>query len=114
MEMAVSSVRTGSALTVAVTGELDLLTGPAVDRAIAAALATDGVDLVRVDVARVGFLDSSGLALLLKGRRLADARGVAYRVVGSHGLTEQVLRMTGVWEHLTGDESPAADPAARL
>ena len=73
---------------------------------IPAALVTAGVDLVLVDIAHVGFLDSSGLALLLKGRRAADRQGVGYRVVGAQGVTEQVLRMTGVWDHLTGD-SPA-------
>ncbi len=108
MELSVSSERTGDVLTVTVSGEVDLSTGPAVDQAISDAVSADGVRAVHVDLTGVGFLDSSGIALLLKGRRDADERGVAYRVVGAHGITQQVLEMTGVWLHLTGGSTEPA------
>jgi anti-anti-sigma factor len=60
------------------------------------------VQVVEVDLSAVRFLDSSGISLLLKCRRRADERGVAYRVTGAYGITEQVLEMTGVLAHLSG------------
>jgi anti-anti-sigma factor len=58
------------------------------------------VTAVVVDLAGVQFLDSSGIAVLLKGRRLADERGAAYRVAGAHGMVKRILELSGVWEHL--------------
>jgi anti-anti-sigma factor len=63
------------------------------------------VDAVLVDLAGVQFLDSSGIASLLKGRRLADQRGVSYRAVGADGMIRQVLELGGVWEHLCGNSA---------
>jgi anti-anti-sigma factor len=103
MRMSVSSARSGSLLTVAVSGEVDLSTAPEVENAILAAVCGDGVTDVRVDLSDVGFLDSSGIALLLRGRRSADERQVTYRVTGAHGIVLQILEITGVWTHLSGD-----------
>jgi anti-sigma B factor antagonist len=109
-DISVSGHRDGSILTVVVAGEVDLATSPTVDRAIADAIATDGVTVVRVDLSGVEFLDSSGIALLLKGRRGADERGIGFQVTGAHGIVQQVLEMTGVWAHLSGDPSQPTTP----
>jgi anti-anti-sigma factor len=99
-----ASVNRGDGVaTVVVAGEVDVASGPAVDEAIRAAIATDGVETVLVDLSAVRFLDSSGIALLLRGRRLADERGVVYRVAGAHGIVLRVLELSGVREHLCGD-----------
>jgi anti-anti-sigma factor len=102
VQVSASPQRDGGVVTVAVSGEVDLSTVRTVDRAIAEALSADGVTAVQVDLSGVEFLDSSGISALLKGRRGADERGLAYRVVGAHGIAERVLRMSGVWTHLTG------------
>jgi anti-sigma B factor antagonist len=112
VEVSVSSQGRDGVLTVAVSGEIDLATGPDVERAIAVAIGSDGVSEVRVDLSGVEFLDSSGVALLLKGRRAADERGVGFRVSGAHGITLQVLELTGVWAYLSGENLPD-QPAAR-
>lgn len=104
-----NSRRLGSVVTVAVAGEVDLPAGPIVDKAISEAVAAAGVTTVQVDLSDVQFLDSSGIGMLLKGRRSADAHRVEFQVIGAHGITERILRLTGVWTHLTGDTS---DPAA--
>jgi len=54
-----------------------------------------------VDLAEVAFLDSSGIASLLKGRRIADGLGKAYWVTGATGIVREVLDLTGVWAHLS-------------
>jgi anti-anti-sigma factor len=112
VEVSVSSQGRDGVLTVAVSGEIDLATGPDVERAIAVAIGSDGVSEVRVDLSGVEFLDSSGVALLLKGRRGADERGIGFRVSGARGITLQVLELTGVWAYLTGESLPDR-PAAR-
>jgi anti-anti-sigma factor len=63
-----------------------------------------------VDLSKVDFLDSSGVSLLLRGRRQADEHGVAYQVIGAQGIARQVLEMTGVWDHLCepDDSQPVA------
>jgi anti-sigma B factor antagonist len=106
--VSVSSQRDAGVLTLAVSGEVDLATSPLVDDAITEAIASSGVTVVEVDLAAVEFLDSSGVALLLKGRRRADERGVAYRVTGAHGTPLQVLQIAGVWAHLSGDSGSAS------
>jgi anti-sigma B factor antagonist len=101
--VSVLSQRDEGVLTLAVSGEVDLATSPVVDDAITEALASSGVSAVEVNLSEVEFLDSSGIALLLKGRRSADERGVAYRVTGAQGTPLEVLRIAGVWDHLSGE-----------
>jgi anti-sigma B factor antagonist len=108
--VSVSRRRDGDVLTLAVSGEVDLATSPLVDEAITEAVASSGISAVEVDLSGVGFLDSSCIALLLKGRRSADAQGVAYRVTGAQGIPLDVLQITGVWEHLSGDTGSTSEP----
>jgi anti-sigma B factor antagonist len=103
VQVSVSSHRSDGVLTVTVAGEVDLSTGAAVQRAIWDAVETEGVREVHLDLSDVSFLDSSGIALLLHGRRSADERGLGYRVTGAQGMVRQVLEMTGVWGHLSGE-----------
>lgn len=105
--VSVSGARDGGVMTLAVAGEIDLATGPAVADAIMDALATDGIRTVTVDLSEVTFLDSSAIALLLKGRREADSRGVGYRVTGVTGIPREILQIAGVWQHLSGGTGAA-------
>jgi anti-sigma B factor antagonist len=100
-----STHRVGSELTVAASGVVDLATVHQFEDAITAAVAEDSTDGVIVDLREVRLLDSSGVGVLLKGRRLADERERRYRVVGADGMVAEVLRITGVWDHLVGDVS---------
>jgi anti-sigma B factor antagonist len=108
VNISASISRTDGVATVVVSGEVDVASGPTVAGAIREAVTADAVDTVLVDLSAVQFLDSSGIGLLLKGRRLADQRGVAYRVVGANGLILRVLELGGVWEHLCGDSNQPA------
>lgn len=103
MQMGISTERRDELLIVVVTGDVDVATAPALDAAITEALAGSAGGAICVDLSAVTFLDSSGIAVLLRGRRDADGRGVAYRVAGAHGIPLQVLELTGVWAHLSGE-----------
>jgi anti-anti-sigma factor len=100
-----STHRDGDDLTVAASGVVDLATVGQFEDAIAAAVAEDSGDGVVVDLGGVQLLDSSGIGVLLKGRRLADERERRYRVVGAGGMVAEMLRITGVWDHLVGGVS---------
>jgi anti-sigma B factor antagonist len=102
MTVSVSTHAEGGEATVSVSGDIDLSSGPSVETAIAMAVSRSDTSATVVDLSGVDFLDSSGISILLKGRRLADQRGVAYRVVGARGMVRTVLDMTGVWAHLSG------------
>lgn len=109
--VSVTSQRDEGVLTLAVSGEVDLATSGLVEDAITEAIGANGVSAVEVDLSAVEFLDSSGVALLLKGRRRADEQGVAYRVTGAQGTPLQVLQIAGVWGHLSGDTDASSSTA---
>jgi anti-sigma B factor antagonist len=44
----------------------------------------------------VTFCDSTGISALIRGRRQADAHGVAYRVINPRGQVAEVLELTAV------------------
>jgi anti-sigma B factor antagonist len=102
----------GRISTVAVSGDVDLLSSPAVERAIREAVAVPGATTVRVDLTAVDFLDSSGISVLLRGRRSADEQGIVYRVIGAQGIARRVLQISGTWAHLVGHEAGPEQPGA--
>jgi len=78
---------------VRVRGELDLATAPQLDEALG------GIDPgghVVVDLSEVGFLDSSGLAVLLQARQRLGADGAELRLVVSRPSILRVLEVTGL------------------
>jgi anti-sigma B factor antagonist len=99
--VSVSTAEHDGLATVTVTGELDLAAAEIVTKAIDQEITATGTRAVDVDLSGTQFIDSSGISILLKGRRAADKTGVAYRVTGATGMVRQILSLTGVLEHLT-------------
>ena len=85
----------GDVLHVRVKGELDMSTTPQLTEALGAA--TDQpVKSVTLDLADVGFIDSSGLrVLVLSGRALADA-GRTLQIGPRSEMVTRVLTMTNL------------------
>lgn len=106
MNVTVSSQLTDRAMLVQVGGDIDLATRDELDSGLGAAIATTGVDVVEVDLSRVNFIDSSGIAVLLKNRRRAEAAGVEFRIGQASDLAERILVVGGVWKLLRGEERP--------
>jgi anti-sigma B factor antagonist len=89
-----------AALILEVEGEVDMLTAPALLKAIDEV--PEGTSCVVVDLTMVSFLDSSGLNTLVQGRRALDAREVAMRVVvPPDGAIRRVFEITRLTETLT-------------
>lgn len=103
MSLSVATTWRDHVATVTLDGELDLGPREIVDQAIGQAIGTDGTTGVVVDLSGLRFLDSSGINVLVKGRRQADQAGVSFRVDGATDIVRQVLSLTGVLEHLSGE-----------
>lgn len=83
-----------------VEGEVDMLTAPSLLKAIDEV--PEGTNCVVIDLAKVSFLDSSGLNTLVQARRALDARQAALRVVVPvDGAIRRVFEITHLTEALT-------------
>jgi anti-anti-sigma factor len=75
-------------------GELDLTTADRLIEAIDEACAAQAH--VVVDLQPCSFLDSTGIAAILCGRRQLNEHGRVLCVVGAHNAVERVLDITGL------------------
>ena len=84
-----------AALVVMVTGEVDTTNADVLHDAIDTAL--DGSPaLVVVDLTQVGFIDSAGLATLVRGLKRATAQETPLRLVVTNPHLENILTITGL------------------
>jgi anti-sigma B factor antagonist len=88
----------------AVAGEVDLSVSGALRNLISNAITTDWIRELVVDLDQLTFLDSTGIAALVAGHKLAIEHGVAYRVANPRDRVRQVLEIAGVVKQLTGDD----------
>jgi anti-anti-sigma factor len=94
--------------TVALSGELDGLTGPAVAELLDSAT-NSGRRQVEVDMAQVSFLDLAGLRILLHSHRLAADRGVMLSVRNPQPHIAWLLQTTETTDRLLADLPAAGD-----
>lgn len=77
-------------------GEVDTLTAPALGEALSALLAAEPADgPVAVEMTGVGFLASSGLAVLIQAAHQAEAQGRELHLVASGRAVARPLQVTG-------------------
>jgi len=88
----------GRLAVLAISGELDLGTAeqfwPSLERLFTQA-AVHALDAVVLDAGALEFLDSSGLRVLLRGAKLAEGEGTAFRTVAPHPVVRRVLELAG-------------------
>lgn len=82
-----------------VEGELDIATAPRMISALNEALADADVPLV-VDLTRVVFMDSTGLALLMNARRRAQRSQRGFAIVCPDGPISRVFEIADMVESL--------------
>lgn len=87
--------RDGDTVVVRVGGEVDMLTTPLLGTCLNEQLQAAPAMLV-VDLSRVGFLGSSGLAALVTARDEAGAQGVTLRLVSADHAVLRPLNATGL------------------
>ena len=95
-------------------GEVDLATADVLRRQLRE-LRESGFDEVVLDLRRITFLDSTGIALILTEDRHARDAGLVFTLISGPPAVQRVLGMCGVIDELqfVGPESPRAEPAGQ-
>jgi anti-anti-sigma factor len=110
--LSIRETRDGAVHRLTPVGELDIATARLVEHAFDAVFTDDNVKMIVVDLTELGFMDSTGIHLLMRMRdACADADRL--RVVNGSRAVQRVLDVSGVRDHLpiiSGDR----DPLARL
>ncbi len=91
----------GTEAVIIVEGEFDLSGVPRFRACISEALATHP-GLITVDAHALTFIDSTGLAALLRARRVADRAGVAFRLREPSPELRRIAEIAGI-EYLLTD-----------
>lgn len=73
-----------------------MLTSAKLESDVLAAIGTAGTDTADLDMSGVTFLDSSGLATLLRLRKELHGRGGTLRIVAPSGIVRRILEITSV------------------
>jgi anti-sigma B factor antagonist len=87
-------------------GDLDLATAGLLEQRMTDALAAHRPRLLVIDAGELGFCDSSGVYVLIRGRTLALGRGSSYQVTNLGGRSLRALAITGVLDKLSTVSSP--------
>jgi anti-sigma B factor antagonist len=90
---------------VTVSGELDLLSAPELERALER-IAAGGAERVVLDLRALAFLDSTGMALIIRFRRRAATDGSVFQVVRGPRGVHRVFTITGVEDQFVFVDSP--------
>jgi anti-sigma B factor antagonist len=93
------------ATVIAITGELDLASSPALQKEIDRAQASDATLLI-IDLRQLDFMDSTGLSVLVRAHQRADEQGRRLAMVKGPQQVQRLLSLTGVADRLTVVDSP--------
>jgi anti-sigma B factor antagonist len=104
-EFSVEERGEGSALVLAVSGELDLRTSPELEQRLERVWGS-GAELVILDLRQIEFMDSTGLRVLLGAHQRAHETGRRFALVRGSDQVERVLTLTGVRDLLTVVDAP--------
>lgn len=96
-EFVTSLDRAGGTATVALRGEVDIMTVDQVRVALGEALAT-GLREIVVDLTDLAFIDSTGLGALVFGFQRARDAGVRFRLAHPTRSVHQILVLSGLLE----------------
>jgi anti-sigma B factor antagonist len=91
--------RNGSTETLYVAGELDVATGPALERTVAGTLDGQGGEF-RLDISALTFMDSTGADALLRVHKRVESLGRRLVVVSPTGTVRRVFELMGLYSVL--------------
>jgi anti-anti-sigma factor len=97
--------RDGPAAVIAVTGELDLASSPALREALERE-SENGVELVILDLRQLVFMDSTGLSVVVRAHQRAVESRHRFAVVRGGKQVQRLLMLTGVGDRLTVIDDP--------
>jgi anti-sigma B factor antagonist len=95
MELDINTKRDGDVCVVTVKGEVDVYTSPKLKEQLVAGM-DEACRLMVVSLDGVGFIDSSGLGVLVGGLRRMKESGGDFRLVCTREQVLKILRITGL------------------
>jgi anti-sigma B factor antagonist len=96
---------TGSATTLTVSGEFDLVSAPVLERALSRLLDSDS-ELIIVDLRGLEFMDSTGLHVLIQAHQQMHEAGRRLALVRAREQVQRLFDLTGLTDALTIVDSP--------
>ncbi|MGH2887009.1 MAG: STAS domain-containing protein, partial [Solirubrobacteraceae bacterium] len=106
-EFRVETQTIGRLITLTVTGELDLVSSPVLERELEEVYGLDA-DVVLLDLRGLAFMDSTGLHLLVKAQQRAEEAGRQLALTRGSEQVQRLLELTGVADLVSIVESPEA------
>lgn len=83
--------------TITLMGELDIAEVDHVDDTVKLVVAHEGLRRMHLDVTRVTFIDSTGLAILLRARQVALDHSLTFSLaIEPHGPVDRVIELCGL------------------
>lgn len=101
----VDTQTTGRTITLALHGELDLVSSPMLEAAFERAYEHE-FELIIVDLRGLEFMDSTGLHRLVAGQQRAGQSGRRFALVRGGEQVQRLFDLTGIAEVLTIVDSP--------
>jgi anti-sigma B factor antagonist len=95
----------GRATIIAVSGELDLASSPALQEEIDRVSASD-TDMLIIDLRGLDFMDSTGLSVLVRAHQRAEEQGRRLAIVKGPQQVQRLLSLTGVADRMTLVDRP--------
>jgi anti-sigma B factor antagonist len=93
----------GKATIIAVSGELDLASSPALQEEMDRA---SDSDMMIIDLRELDFMDSTGLSVLVRAHQRAEEQGRRLAMVKGPQQVQRLLSLTGVADRLTVVDRP--------
>jgi anti-anti-sigma factor len=90
---------------IAVSGELDLASSPALQEELDRVAASDSNMLI-IDLRELDFMDSTGLSVLVRAHQRIEEQGRQLAMVKGPQQVQRLLSLTGVSDRLTVVDSP--------
>jgi anti-sigma B factor antagonist len=95
----------GEGAVIALSGELDLASSPALEEAFERVFASEA-KVVVVDLRKLDFMDSTGLSAIVRAHQTVEDSDVRLYVVNGPPQVERLLSLTGVAERVSLVDSP--------
>ncbi|MBV9803999.1 MAG: STAS domain-containing protein [Solirubrobacterales bacterium] len=95
----------GRAAVIAVSGELDLASSPALQEELDRVAASDS-ELLIIDLRELDFMDSTGLSVLVRAHQRIEELGRRLAMVRGPQQVQRLLRLTGVADRITLVDKP--------
>ena len=98
--MDIKLCRKGSCLSVKLCGELDHHTAPMLRKKLDDAIKNDDIQTMVMDLKELGFMDSSGIGLIIGRYKQLKKRGGAIYVKNVCPQTDKLLQVSGMYQIL--------------